>query len=118
MLDMAGSAGTPTSRVELTVSCRNLRDTDVFSKSDPICIVFHQPFGSRDWVELKRTECIDNTLDPDFATKIPLTYHFEEQQHLKFSLFDIDSGSTNLEDHDFLGDFECTLGFLVASQKV
>ncbi|XP_047492495.1 copine-8-like isoform X1 [Penaeus chinensis] len=115
---MAGSAGTPTSQVELTVSCRNLRDTDVFSKSDPICIVYHQPFGSREWAELKRTECIDNTLNPDFATKIPLTYHFEEQQHLKFCLFDIDSGSSSLEDHDFLGEFECTLGILVASQKV
>lgn len=97
---------------------RNLRDTDVFSKSDPICIVYHQPFGSKGWSELKRTECIDNTLNPDFATKILLTYHFEEQQNLKFRLFDIDSGSSSLEDHDFLGEFECTLGFLVSSQKV
>ncbi|KAK4291325.1 hypothetical protein Pmani_035840 [Petrolisthes manimaculis] len=115
---MAGSAATPTSLVELTISCRNLRDTDVFSKSDPICIIFHQPFGSKNWVEFKRTECIDNTLNPNFATKIPITYHFEEQQHLWFKLYDIDSGSYKLEDHDFLGEFECTLAQLVSARKI
>lgn len=98
--------------------CRNLRDTDVFSKSDPICIVHHRPFGSKNWAEFKRTECIDNTLNPNFATKIPITYHFEEQQHLKFVLYDIDSGSHNLADHDFLGEYECTLAQLVSCRKI
>ncbi|KAK7085469.1 Copine-9 [Halocaridina rubra] len=115
---MAGSAVAPTSLVEITVSCRNLRDTDVFSKSDPICVVFYQPFGSTQWAELKRTECIDNTLNPDFATKIPITYHFEEQQHLKFQFYDIDSNSPSLDNHDFLGEYECTLAQLVSSRSV
>ncbi|KAK3875167.1 hypothetical protein Pcinc_019948 [Petrolisthes cinctipes] len=110
---MAGTAGTPTSLVELTVSCRNLRDTDVFSKSDPVCVLFHQPYGSKNWTEYKRTECVDNTLNPDFATKITINYHFEEQQLLRFMIYDIDSATQNLDHHDFLGEFECHLAHLV-----
>lgn len=69
-------------------------------------------------MEYKRTECIDNTLNPNFATKIPFTCHFEEQQHLKFELYDIDSDSNDLSDHDFLGEYECTLGQLVSCYRV
>lgn len=91
---------------------------DVLSKSDPLCVLYYQPFGSKQWAELKRTECLQNTLNPDFATKIPITYHFEEQQHLKFMIFDIDSTSQNVNDHDFLGEFECTLAQLVSSHTL
>ncbi|CAL4196829.1 unnamed protein product, partial [Meganyctiphanes norvegica] len=115
---MAATSVSPTFLVEISICSRNLRDTDVFSKSDPMCIVYYQPFGSNRYAELKRTECIDNTLNPEFATKIPITFHFEEQQKLKFSLVDIDSTNTNVEDHDFLGDFECTLAQLVSSGRV
>ncbi|XP_069173811.1 copine-8-like isoform X2 [Procambarus clarkii] len=115
---MAGSAAAPTSLVEISVSCRNLRDTDVFSKSDPICVLFYQPFGTKQWEEFKRTDCVSNSLNPDFATKIPITYHFEEQQHLKFLIYDIDYNSKDLDHHDFLGEYECTLGHLVSSHTV
>lgn len=115
---MAGSAASPTSLVELTISCRNLRDADVFSKSDPLCVIYYQPFGSKEWTELKRTECIDNTLNPDFATKIPITYHFEEQQNIKFKVFDVDSSSPSLSSHDYLGECECTLAQIVCSRTL
>ena len=39
----AGGAPPPAAmvtKVELTVSCEGLRDADVFSKSDPICVLF------------------------------------------------------------------------------
>jgi hypothetical protein len=52
----------------LTIS-RNLRDMDVFSKSDPMCVVYVKPFGSDNFVEFKRTECIQNCLNPDFTVK-------------------------------------------------
>ena len=83
-----------------------------------MCVLFYQPFGSKEWTELKRTECIDNTLNPDFATKILMTYHFEEQQPLKFQLYDIDCPSPSLQDHDYLGEYECTLAQLVTSRTV
>lgn len=37
-------------------------------------------------------------------------YHFEEVQKLKFALFDQDKSSTQLDEHDFLGQFSCSLG--------
>ncbi|XP_076063545.1 copine-8-like [Oratosquilla oratoria] len=115
---MAGSAGTPTSLVEISISCRNLVDADVFSKSDPMCIVYHQPFGSREWTEFKRTECIENTLNPEFSTKVKITYRFEEQQKLKFCVYDVDSNNAHISNHDFLGSLECTLGLLVSSYEL
>uniref|UniRef100_A0A8C1SAX9 Copine Vb n=1 Tax=Cyprinus carpio TaxID=7962 RepID=A0A8C1SAX9_CYPCA len=55
----------PATKVEITVSCRNLLDRDTFSKSDP-----------------RETEVIDNTLNPDFVRKYILDYFFEEKQNL------------------------------------
>uniref|UniRef100_A0A672KWK8 Copine 8 n=1 Tax=Sinocyclocheilus grahami TaxID=75366 RepID=A0A672KWK8_SINGR len=62
-----------------------------------------------------RTEVIDNTLNPDFVRKFILDYFFEERQNLKFDLYDVDSKSSNLSKHDFLGQAFCTLGEVVGS---
>lgn len=115
----AGSAGSATSLVELSISGRNLRDMDVFSKSDPMCVVYVQPFGSAGpnakWQELVRTECIQNTLNPQFTRKVQISYCFEQQQNLKFEMYDIDNVSNKLADHDFIGAATCTLGRIVTA---
>lgn len=80
-----------------------------------MCVVYHKPRGTNHFVELIRTETIKDTLNPDFATKITMEYRFEEQQPLRFELYDIDSASLNLGDHDFLGFIECTLAHIVAA---
>ncbi|KAF3689662.1 Copine-5 [Channa argus] len=77
----------PATKVEITVSCRNLLDKDTFSKSDPCEYVFG------------RTEVIDNTLNPDFVRKYILDYFFEEKQNLRFDLYDVDSKSPDLSKH-------------------
>ena len=74
--------------------------------------------GERRWVEFHRTECVDNCHDPDFAAKAKIAYRFEEQQHLKFEVYDIDSSSVRLQDHDFLGRAQCTLGQIISSGSV
>lgn len=51
-----------------------------------------------------------NNLNPAFAKKFIIDYHFEEVQKLKFALFDQDKSSTQLYEHDFLGEYSCTLG--------
>ncbi|XP_048846371.1 copine-8 [Brienomyrus brachyistius] len=109
------SASIPATKVEVTVSCRNLLDMDTFSKSDPICVLYTQGVGSKEWREFGRTEVIDNTLNPDFVRKFILDYFFEERQNLRFDLYDVDSKSTNLSKHDFLGQAFCTLGEVVGS---
>ena len=39
-----------------------------------------------------------------------MDYHFEEVQKLEFSVFDIDENSNDINQADFLGKMECTLG--------
>lgn len=114
-----GSDGSVTSLVELSISASNLRDMDVFSKSDPMCVISVQPFGEtislRQWKEIMRTECDKKTLNPKFTRKLQIPYHFEEQQYLKFDLYDIDCDSAQLNKHDFLGTTTCTLGQIVSA---
>ncbi|XP_068611522.1 copine-8 isoform X1 [Brachionichthys hirsutus] len=110
----------PATKVEITVSCRNLLDMDTFSKSDPLCVLYTQAMGNKEWREFGRTEVIDNTLNPDFVRKFILDYFFEERQNLRFDLYDVDSKSANLSKHvsdyyDFLGQACCTLGEVVGS---
>jgi hypothetical protein len=47
-----------------------------------------------------------------------MDYYFEESQKLKFEIYDIDSASTSLKQHDFLGSMECTLGEVVSSVQL
>lgn len=51
-----------------------------------------------------------NNLNPNFAKTIVLDYYFEEVQRLSFAVYDIDSANQKLDEHDFLGSVECTLG--------
>lgn len=39
-------------KVELTISCNNLMDMDVFSKSDPLCALYINTSGSH-WHEVR-----------------------------------------------------------------
>ncbi|XP_053772099.1 copine-2 isoform X3 [Desmodus rotundus] len=103
-------------KVELSVSGQNLLDRDVTSKSDPFCVLFTENDGR--WIEYDRTETAVNNLNPAFSKKFVLDYHFEEVQKLKFALFDQDKSSTQLEEHDFLGQFSCSLGVIVSSKKI
>uniref|UniRef100_A0A669BBF2 Copine VIII n=1 Tax=Oreochromis niloticus TaxID=8128 RepID=A0A669BBF2_ORENI len=97
------TASIPATKVELTVSCRNLLDRDTFSKSDPSKLVsYHSLCDTHvhtnrsvqqlpaDLTQIHRhiytTEVIDNTLNPDFVRKFILDYFFEERQNLRFDL--------------------------------
>lgn len=110
-----GSSASISSEVELTISVRNLHGADVLSKSDPFCVTYTQPFGTQEWIEYHRTETIQNNHNPDFVSKITLPYRFEEQQPLKFEIYDSDSTARRLSDHDFLGFTTCTLAQIVSS---
>uniref|UniRef100_A0A8C7H9M9 Copine-2 n=1 Tax=Oncorhynchus kisutch TaxID=8019 RepID=A0A8C7H9M9_ONCKI len=103
-------------RVELSVCCGNLLDRDVASKSDPFLVLFHEVDSN--WVEIGRTETAVNNLNPVFGVKFKVDYHFEEVQKLKFALFDEDKCSSQLYEHDFLGEYICTLGVIVSNKKL
>lgn len=101
----------PTSKVELTISCKNLPNTHVLiGTSDPFCIVsVKRPWQER-YVEICRTETIENSLNPEWFKKIILDYSFEAIQHVQFKVRD-----KNIDEHDFLGQYHTTLGALVSS---
>uniref|UniRef100_A0A8C1XCS6 Copine-2 n=1 Tax=Cyprinus carpio TaxID=7962 RepID=A0A8C1XCS6_CYPCA len=102
-------------KVELSVCGSNLLDRDVASKSDPFCVLFHDVDGN--WVELARTETAVNNLNPVFGVKFQVDYHFEEVQKLKFAMFDEDKCSTQLYEHDFLGEFT-SLSIIVSNKNL
>ncbi|XP_034429038.1 copine-3-like isoform X1 [Hippoglossus hippoglossus] len=104
-------------KVELTISCDNLLDMDVFSKSDPLCALYINTSGSH-WYEYGRTEMILNCLNPKFAKKFVIDYYFEMVQKMKFCVYDIDNNTYDLSDDDFLGELECTLGQIVSSKQL
>uniref|UniRef100_A0A671YHT0 Copine-3 n=1 Tax=Sparus aurata TaxID=8175 RepID=A0A671YHT0_SPAAU len=97
------------SKVELSVSCSDLLDKDVGSKSDPLCVLLQKNGGDK-WVELGRTERLNNTSSPSFSQRLRIDYHFETVQNLKFGIYDIDNSSADLGDDDYLGGVELTLG--------
>ena len=105
----------PTSVVELSVRCDSLADMDVLSKSDPICVLSLQQ--GQGWKEMGRTERIQDSLSPAWQKKFVMDYKFEERQQLRFTVYDVDSASTELEDHDYLGYLEVSLAEVVASQS-
>ncbi|XP_039211094.1 copine-9 isoform X2 [Crotalus tigris] len=107
----------PATKVELTVSCRNLLDMDTFSKSDPVVILYIQETADKEWREFGRTEVIDNTLNPDFVRKFVLDYYFEEKQNLRFDIYNVDSKTCNLPKSDFLGQAFVALGEIIGSQR-
>ena len=97
-------------------SCEALANTDVLSKSDPVCVL-HIKGKAGEWLEYGRTELISDSLNPQWQKKFIMDYKFEERQLLKFAVYDMDSESHSLTDHDFLGSVEASLGEIVAVQS-
>lgn len=104
-------------KVSLSISCDHLLDMDAFSKSDPLCVLFMNSSGNH-WFEVGRTEKIENCLSPKFSKPIVLDYYFEMVQKLRFEMHDIDTENCSLQEADFLGQLECTLGQIVSSRKL
>ncbi|KAL8602874.1 hypothetical protein ACOMHN_050146 [Nucella lapillus] len=81
-----GTATMPSSKVEISVECRNLKNKDTFSKSDPMCVLSVSDAKTRQSHEIGRTEMIKDTLDPNFVKKFIVDYFFEERQMMTFSV--------------------------------
>ncbi|XP_037031088.1 copine-9-like [Bradysia coprophila] len=99
----------PTSQIEMTLSCRNLMNTDYLSKSDPYCIVSMKDSHQDRYFEVGRTERIDDNLNPEWVKKFILNYNFETVQKIKFEVWDVDP-----DGQDFLGQLETTLADIVS----
>ena len=120
------NAGKFTSMVELHLSCVGLKNLDLLSKSDPFVVIYSNTSSSAgslqsqapgsSWEELKRTETLWDTLNPEFPDQIVLRYHFEQVQELRFDVYDRDNESNDLQAHDFIGRVETTLSRIMGSR--
>ena len=99
-------------KVDLFISGRQLKDLDVFSKSDPQCRVFELINGQ--YIPKGRTEQINNNLNPNFSTRIVMDYYFEKSQKLKFVMIDGDCASH--DEYDLIGEFETTMGNIMGAK--
>ena len=102
-------------KVNLFVSGRKLKNLDTFSKSDPICILFEQRDGK--WNMVGKTECIQNTLNPDFETSFTVDYYFEKAQNFRFVMIDGDNYADETADYDEIGSVEVQMGRLMGAPK-
>ncbi len=97
--------------VEVHVSCKDLADMDVTSKSDPLAVLFQKDSAKKTWEILGRTEMIMNNLNPVFVQPIVVKYRFEERQRMRIDLYDIDDmkNLANFASQDFIGSAEFVL---------
>ena len=102
--------------VKLTISGRNLKDLDMFSKSDPVCIVFEQSQQGKEWFEIGRTEYIKDDLNPDFQKCIDVDFCFEKQQVLKFEFIDDDGGDSDDPYYDIIGNTTINLSQIMSAR--
>ncbi|KAK6185840.1 hypothetical protein SNE40_007986 [Patella caerulea] len=102
------------SKVDVRIECKNLMNKDTTSKSDPCAVLYISRAGGK-LQEAGRTENVKNCLDPQFAESITVDYYFEEVQNVKIVIYDVDNKTPELNDDDFLGGIECTLGQLVSN---
>ncbi|GAB9476148.1 Copine [Globisporangium polare] len=103
----------PTSRVELSLSAKNLKDRDIISKSDPFAVI--SMLEGPHWVEIGRTEVLKDNLNPTWTKLFLVDFYFELQQQLKVDIFDQDSSSKKLSEHDYIGGATFSLGQLMGA---
>ena len=102
-------------RIELFISARNLRDLDVFSKSDPyVKISFKRDFNQFQYSVIGKTETAQNNLNPNFSKSFIIDYIFESRQDIRFDIYDDDGNS---DKDDFIGYVETTVGNLMGARS-
>jgi hypothetical protein len=72
------------------VQCNKLVNKDLLSKSDPVVLVDLIEMKSGVVVRLGTTEMIKNNVNPVFQTKIEMKYVYDQKQHLRLTVLDVD----------------------------
>ena len=108
----------PSAEMQLYFRGEKLADKDTFSKSDPYCVCYAQMQGARgpQWVEVGRTEKIDDNLNPVFQKPINVQFFFELKQEFKVVIYD-DDGQKDDSKNDKLGEVDFTLSKVVSSRR-
>ena len=86
------------SMVTLSISCKDLANLDILSKSDPQVWVYKQ--NGSEWDLMGKTETIDDNLNPIFATTFQIS---SANSNLKFVVYDIDKVDGKESEQDLIG---------------
>jgi Ca2+-dependent lipid-binding protein len=100
------------------VFCSNLKDKDLKTKSDPMCVTYLRDFNRHKWEEFHRSEIVKNNLSPTFTVKPSVPFSFQLKQSIMFKIYDVDAKKKDLDEQDYLGYVECSLGELVSRGTV
>ncbi|XP_075252621.1 copine-8-like isoform X2 [Convolutriloba macropyga] len=110
---MRPSADELSSCIELTIKCTNLTARDANGWSDPMCVLKLKNEDVGKYEEIGRTERVENSLDPEFTTKLMITYKFETKQMLKFKIYDCDNSKNEPDKADKLGSLTVSVAEVV-----
>jgi Ca2+-dependent lipid-binding protein len=96
------------SSVELFISCKNIKNLDQHSLSDCFCVL-EEMNPAKKWMEIGRSEIVQNSINPEFVTRFKYTYKFEESQKIRVKIYDADNDAAktsqlNLAQQDFAGE--------------
>ena len=100
-------------------SCHNLKNMDLFSKSDPFVVIDVDLDHDGNWTEIARTEIIDDDLNPTWKTVHRMEYFPLKPTKMRFRVFDCDNrSSSDLAKHDLEGMVHTTLKAIVGKTAV
>eukprot|EP00397_Hematodinium_sp_SG-2012_P011305 GEMP01011441.1.p1 GENE.GEMP01011441.1~~GEMP01011441.1.p1 ORF type:complete len:579 (+),score=97.41 GEMP01011441.1:92-1828(+) len=102
--------------LELSFSCKKLKNLDFGSKSDPVILVYEKNRTTQGMTFLNQTEVIQNNLNPTFSTTVLVDYFFEQEQTLQIKVLDVDKDKVHFKDADFLGQTIFNVGSLVSAK--
>ncbi|PAA88676.1 hypothetical protein BOX15_Mlig004994g1 [Macrostomum lignano] len=102
---------------EVSITCKDLADKDLFSKSDPVLILLENVPNSKRFIEVGKTELIKDCLNPQFSRKFRLSAAQDQNPKLRVAVVDIDNFEDveKIADQEFIGRADFHLSDLVTS---
>ncbi|EAY14772.1 Copine family protein [Trichomonas vaginalis G3] len=101
--------------IKMNVGCTNLPKLDYYSDSDPMVVMLIPDKIKGGYVEVDRTEIIQNTENPTFVHFFQALYRFETQQPLRFEIYDSDSNSNSLSHQEYIGKVDTDVFTIISN---
>lgn len=105
----------PAARLELHVSCRDLRSSHLLDSPNCLVVLYCQVLETSSYHELGRSEVIKHSSNPDFVSAFNVDYAFETCQKLTFEIYNVERRNVNLDKQEVLGTMECNVGEIVSA---
>lgn len=97
----------------LKFKAKSLKNLDGwFGKSDPFLLLYEKDPESKKFIEIGKTETIEDNLDPDWKKPIEIVYDFGKKQMLKAEIMDLDDKGKS----EIIGFATFTLSTILANK--